>query len=182
MARRYRSDPRPQARLRSTRDPRSASWRLLIKVLRVNSRRDPPDLPRRHGRGLRTARFVGGVERLTRAPPSVKYGFYSNTLGANRVRLRFPPQAAPAKGRPKARTRRCINHAKRTLRRDRSTPPRGPCTHRRLRTRRQQWISRQPSQSRDCHQSKRFCPILHSQASDLRLCAPGRTRTCNLRI
>ena len=32
------------------------------------------------------------------APPSVKYGFYSNTLGANRVRLRFPPQAAPAQG------------------------------------------------------------------------------------
>ena len=35
-----------------------------------------------------------------RAPPSVKYGFYSNTLGANRVRLRLPPQAAPAEGRP----------------------------------------------------------------------------------
>jgi hypothetical protein len=34
-----------------------------------------------------------------RVPPSVKYGFYSNTLGANRVRLRLPPQAAPAKGR-----------------------------------------------------------------------------------
>jgi hypothetical protein len=61
-----------------------------------------------------------------RAPPSVKYGFYSNTLGANRVRLRLPPQAAPAKGRPKARTRRCINRAKRTMRRGRSTPPEGP--------------------------------------------------------
>ena len=27
---------------------------------------------------------------------------YSNALGANRVRLRLPPQAAPAKGRLKA--------------------------------------------------------------------------------
>src|SRR4029453_10394294 len=78
--------------------PRSASWRLLIKVLRVNSRRDPPDLPRRHGRGLRPARFVGGVERLTRAPPSVKYGFYSNTFGANRVRAKISAARGAGQG------------------------------------------------------------------------------------
>src|SRR4029453_7425575 len=78
--------------------PRSASWRLLIKVLHINSRRDPPDLPRRHGRGLRTARFVGGVERLTRAPPSVNYSLYSHPSGANGVRLSLPPPAAPGQG------------------------------------------------------------------------------------
>jgi hypothetical protein len=37
----------------------------------------------------------------------------------------MPPEAAPAEGPPKARPRRCINCAKRTIRRGRSTPPRG---------------------------------------------------------
>ena len=39
-----------------------------------------------------------------------------------------------------------------------------------------------PSQSRDCHQSKQLCTFRRVQASDLRVCAPGRTRTCTLRI
>jgi streptomycin 6-kinase len=37
----------------------------------------------------------------------------------------MPPQAARTVGPPKVRTRRCINRAKRTTRRGRTTPPRG---------------------------------------------------------
>jgi hypothetical protein len=44
--------------------------------------------------------------------------------------LRLPPKVAQAEGRPKARPPRCINRAKRTTRRSRSTPPRVPCIHR----------------------------------------------------
>src|SRR5918994_800277 len=35
---------------------------------------------------------------------------------------------------------------------------------------------------RDCHLSKQINTRLLAQGADLRFCAPGRTRTCNLRI
>jgi hypothetical protein len=39
-----------------------------------------------------------------------------------------------------------------------------------------------PSEVRDCHQSKQSILFPLMLAADLRLCAPGRTRTCTLRI
>jgi hypothetical protein len=39
-----------------------------------------------------------------------------------------------------------------------------------------------PSQLEDCHQSKQLILFKLRQAADLHVCAPGRTRTCNLRI
>ena len=47
------------------------------------------------------------------------------TLNGNQVRLRLPPQAAPADGRPKGMDAPMLNRAKRAMRRGRSTPPRG---------------------------------------------------------
>ena len=47
------------------------------------------------------------------------------TLRGYQLRPRLPPKAAPAVSRPKARPRRCINRAKRTTRRVRTTPPKG---------------------------------------------------------
>jgi hypothetical protein len=80
---------------------------MLIKVLRVNSRNEI----------LPTYRVVTDV--VCALPSSVEESSdsrgrlrvsstasYNDALGANQVRLRLPPQAAPAKGRPKARTRR----------------------------------------------------------------------------
>jgi hypothetical protein len=54
---------------------------------------------------------------------------YRTTLGGDQGRLRLPPQAAPAEGTPRTRTGRCINRAKRTARRGRSTPPTGHDQH-----------------------------------------------------
>src|SRR6266508_2213346 len=72
--------------------------------------RDCKDCRRGHGRGMRCAA----------RPPGV----------ATRAGLRLPPQAAWAEGTPRSRPRRWINRAKRTARRGRTTPPRGPsaCT------------------------------------------------------
>jgi hypothetical protein len=39
-----------------------------------------------------------------------------------------------------------------------------------------------PSEVRDCHQSKQSILLRLFLAADLRVCAPGRTRTCTLRI
>jgi hypothetical protein len=47
------------------------------------------------------------------------------TLRGKQVRLRLPPQAAPAEGRPKARPRRPVNRAKRTTRRGPHHSPAG---------------------------------------------------------
>jgi hypothetical protein len=52
-----------------------------------------------------------------------------STLSGNQGRLRLPPQAARTEGPPRSRPRRWINHAKRSLRQARSTPPRGPSMH-----------------------------------------------------
>src|SRR4029453_5972275 len=39
-----------------------------------------------------------------------------------------------------------------------------------------------PSQLEDCHQSKQVILSKARQLADQQVCAPGRTRTCNLRI
>jgi len=39
-----------------------------------------------------------------------------------------------------------------------------------------------PSQLEDCHQSKQVISLQACQLADLHVCAPGRTRTCTLRI
>jgi hypothetical protein len=39
-----------------------------------------------------------------------------------------------------------------------------------------------PSQLEDCHQSKQVIPSKARQLADQQVCAPGRTRTCTLRI
>jgi hypothetical protein len=38
------------------------------------------------------------------------------------------------------------------------------------------------SRLEDCHQNKQVILLTLPQPADLQLCAPGRTRTCNLRI
>jgi hypothetical protein len=53
---------------------------------------------------------------------------HSITLRGNQARLRLPPKAARAVRSPRTRPRRCINRAKRTLRRGRTTPPSGGMT------------------------------------------------------
>jgi hypothetical protein len=104
LARRYRGDPRPQARLRNTRGPSKRRWRLLIKVLHVNSRNEilstyrvVTDVVCALPSSLRSRAAHAGASRVSSTAS------YSNTLGANRVRLRLPPQAAPAKGTPRTR-------------------------------------------------------------------------------
>jgi hypothetical protein len=55
--------------------------------------------------------------------------------------------------------------------------PRGPC--KRTHTNRHQGVAlKAPSELRDCHRQAQS----RAQAADLHLCAPGRTRTCTLRI
>ena len=91
----------------------------------------------------------------------------------------MPPEAARTEGPPRTRPRRWINRAKRTARRSRTTPrgchalagafdpaPRVGATQT---TRRSQGIATE--QAGPC-----------TQRADLHICAPGRTRTCTLRI
>jgi hypothetical protein len=83
----------------------------------------------------------------------------------------------------KARTRRCINRAKRTTRRGRTTPPKGvhaPAGASRIRH--YGGAQGNPSEVRDCHQSKQSILLRLLLAADQHVCAPGRTRTCTLRI
>jgi hypothetical protein len=102
------------------------------------------------------------------------------TQSGNQGRLRWPPQAARAAGPPRTRTGRRINRAKRTMRRGRSTPPRRAMHSQALPTQQQELAPlRQLVQGEGLPQGKH---VRRAQAADLQVCAPGRTRTCTLRI
>jgi len=66
------------------------------------------------------------LQQAAEGPVSVsKRCHAAPTLCGYQGRLRVPPMAARPEGTPRTRTRRCINRAKRTARRGRTTPPEG---------------------------------------------------------
>jgi hypothetical protein len=62
------------------------------------------------------------------------------------------------------------------------SPEGGPCTRRRFPNPAYGGAQGNPSEVRDCHQSKQSILLRLLLAADQHVCAPGRTRTCNLRI
>jgi hypothetical protein len=81
---------------------------------------DALDLPR-DSLWRRFTPAIGTVQRFT-----AQRRLHSTIPSSSQGRLRLPPKPARTEGPPRTRTRRCINRAKRTTRRGRSTPPRGP--------------------------------------------------------
>jgi hypothetical protein len=96
--------------------------------------------------------------------------------------LRLPPQGCgPQVRQERGRAVESIREA-RLAGRPLHSPEGRPCTRRRFLDQAPGWISRQPVVAEDCHQSKQLTLFRLLQAVDLRFCAPGRTRTCNLRM
>jgi hypothetical protein len=101
------------------------------------------------------------------------------TLSSNQGRLSSPLQAAWTEGRPRRGRADEINRAKRTTRRSHSTP-RGGHALEGASEPRHQWVALKATCRRQGIATKQA--RLHTQRADLHVCAPGRTRTCTLRI